>query len=125
VDDGVDFLGYRISIENVCIRHSSYQRMFKNILKVITDYRYRKRDETTLFRLNLKITGCRVGGKRRGWMMFFARTEDMSQLAFLDKFVETQLARVGFPAEHQNRVKKFIKSYHEIRYRINDTNYIP
>jgi len=125
VENGIDFLGYRISEENVSIRDSSYKRMFKNILKVITDYRYRKRDEKTLFRLNLKITGCRIDGKRRGWMMFFCRTEDTSQLAFLDQFVRRQLAKAGFPKELQSNVKTFVKSYHEIRYRYYHTNYIP
>jgi RNA-directed DNA polymerase len=54
VSDGVDFLGYRISINKVSIRQSSYRRMFKNVLKVITDYNYRNDVERLVFRLNLK-----------------------------------------------------------------------
>lgn len=125
VEDGIDFLGYHISIQKVCVRDSSYRRMFKNLLKVITDFRYRKRVDRTLFRLNLKITGCIIGGKRRGWMMFFSRTEDKSQLAFLDRFVKDQLRRVEFPIEDRTRVKTIIKTYHEIRYNLAETKYIP
>ena len=125
IDEGVDFLGYRLSREQVSIRKSSYDRMFRNVLKVITDYRYRQDPERTLFRLNLKISGCKVDNKRRGWMMFFARTEDKSQLAYLDRFVRDQLLRVGFPVELRNRVKTFIKSYHQIRYNLQDSLYIP
>ncbi len=77
VEDGVDFLGYRICIDRVSIRQSSYRRMFKNLLKVITDYRYRRDAGRLEFRLNLKITGCIVDGRRRGWMMFFSHTEDV------------------------------------------------
>jgi RNA-directed DNA polymerase len=122
---GVDFLGYRISIEAISIRDSSYRRMFKNILKVITDYRYKHDAGKLLFRLNLKITGCIVDNRRRGWMMFFSHTEDMKQLAHLDAFVIQQLSRINFPKDQLSRIKRFIKSYHEIRFNINSTVYIP
>ena len=125
VSTGVDFLGYRISIEKVSIRKSSFKRMFKNILKVITDYRYRKDNDRLIFRLNLKITGCVVDGRRRGWMMFFSHTEDMNQLAHLDAFVRQQLLRVGCPNDQSRNVKRFVKSYHEIRYNLNETKYVP
>jgi retron-type reverse transcriptase len=125
VSDGVDFLGYRICPEKVSIRKSSYRRMFKNVLKVVTDYRYRKDANRLIFRLNLKITGCIVDGRRRGWMMFFSRTEDMSQLAHLDSFIFRQLLRVGFPKSRISQIKRFVKSYYEIRYNLSDTVYIP
>lgn len=125
IEEGIDFLGYRLSREQVSIRKSSYDRMFKNILKVVTDFHYRHNPERTLFRLNLKISGCKVDNKRRGWMMFFARTEDKSQLAFLDRFVRNQLKRVEFPDEFRTKVKTFVKSYHQIRYNLHESDYIP
>lgn len=125
VDDGVDFLGYRISVELISVRESSYKKMFKNILKVITDFRYRKNMEKLIFRLNLKITGCIVDAKRRGWMMFFSHSENMNQLAHLDAFIARQLTRVAFPFSEMIQIKRFIKSYHEIRYSIAETKYIP
>lgn len=125
VSDGVDFLGYRICVEKVSIRDSSYRRMFKNLLKVITDYRYRKDVNRLIFRLNLKITGCVVDNKRRGWMMFFSHTEDLSQLAHLDAFIKQQLVRVNFPQQQFGGIKRFVKSYHEIRFNLTATQYIP
>jgi hypothetical protein len=125
VVEGVDFLGYRICPDKVSIRDSSFRRMFKNILKVITEYRYRQDTDRLVFRLNLKITGCTVDGRRRGWMMFFSHTEDMSQLSHLDAFVKQQLNRVDVPRKEQQRIKRFIKAYHEIRYNITLTGYIP
>jgi hypothetical protein len=125
VGDGIDFLGYRISVDSVSIRKSSYRRMFKNILKVITDYRYRRDINRLIFRLNLKITGCTVDARRRGWMMFFSHTEDTKQLSHLDDFVKAQLRRVGFPADRIVDIKRFVKSYHEIKYNLRNTNYIP
>lgn len=125
VTEGIDFLGYHISVKQVSIRKSSFQRMFKNVLKVITDYRYRRDADRTLFRLNLKISGCQLDGKRRGWMMFFSQTENLNQLQFLDRFVKQQLGRVGFPTDRIIEAKTFVKSYHEIKFNLAESSYIP
>jgi RNA-directed DNA polymerase len=124
-EDGIEYLGYHISRSIIRVRKSSFRRMFKNISKVVTDYRYRKDVERFIFRINLKITGCIIDQKRRGWMMFFSRTEDMGQLAHLDRFVKNQLRFVGCPPENIGRLKTFVKSYHEINFNINHTSYIP
>ncbi|GGN52646.1 hypothetical protein GCM10011349_26390 [Novosphingobium indicum] len=58
-------------------------------------------------------------------MMFFSRTENLQQLSHLDAFVQQQLQRVGFPNDHRPRIKRFIKSYHEICYNLNETAYVP
>lgn len=125
VTDGIDFLGYNICIDRVSIRKSSYKKMFNNLLRVITDYRYRNNIDRLKFRLNLKITGCIVDSRRRGWLMFFSYTEDKTQLSHLDAFLRSQLIRVGFPKDQLPSIKTFIKSYHEIRYNLSQTNYIP
>ena len=125
VSEGIDFLGYHISVDQISIRKSSFQRMFKSILKVITDYRYRRDNDRMLFRLNLKISGCQMDEKRRGWMMFFSLTENLKQLQYLDRFVKRQLHRVGFPDERIAEAKTFVKSYHEIRFNLSDSSYIP
>lgn len=125
VNDGIDFLGYRICVDKVSIRESSYRRMFKNLLKVITDFRYTRKLDRFLFRINLKITGCIVDQRRRGWMMFFSHTEDLSQLTYLDRFLHRQLSRVKFPANQISKIKSFVKSYHEIRYNLAHGTYVP
>ena len=58
-------------------------------------------------------------------MMFFSYTENISQLAFLDKFVRDHLRRLKFPEERSAEIRRFVKSYHEIRNRIEETEYIP
>jgi RNA-directed DNA polymerase len=125
VSNGIDYLGYHITSRIVSVRDSSFRRMFKNILKVVTDYRYRRDDERLIFRLNLKITGCLTDNKRRGWMMFFSRTENMLQLSHLDSFVKQQLLRVGFPLNRHNEIKRFIRSYHQICFNLEKSEYIP
>ncbi|MCP3728854.1 reverse transcriptase domain-containing protein [Sphingomonas sp. MG17] len=125
VSGGIDFLGYRVGVDQVSIRDSSYKRMFTNLQSVLTDFRYRKDIRRTIFRVNLKITGCIVDGRRRGWMMFFSYTECISQLKYLDVFLANQLSRIDFPHAQRIAIKSFVKSYHEIRFNINNTSYIP
>lgn len=125
VSGGIDFLGYRICVDQISIRDSSYKRMFLNLQNVLTDFRYRKDIRRTIFRINLKITGCIVDARRRGWMMFFSYTECISQLKYLDVYLSKQLNRVNFPADQRHTIKSFVKSYHEIRYNLDNTAYIP
>lgn len=124
-EHGIDYLGYRITHEKISVRNSSFRRMFKNISKVMTDFRYKPNLERFIFRLNLKITGCTIDKKRRGWMMFFSRTEDIRQLSHLDNFVIQQIKKFNFNKGEISRIKKFVKSYHEIRFNLNETSYIP
>ncbi|WP_226019728.1 RNA-directed DNA polymerase [Novosphingobium sp. FKTRR1] len=125
LQEGIDFLGYRIEKNNLSIRKSSYDRMFKNILKIVTEYKYSKEYDRSLYKLNLKITGCIFDERKRGWMMFFSRTENISQLRALDIFVKNQMLKAGFPKKGISNLKSFVKSYHEIRYNLNETKYIP
>lgn len=125
LSDGAEYLGYVLRPGNISIRKSSIDRMFGNILKIITQIKYNKKNlDRSIFRLNLKITGCLVNGGRRGWMMFFSQSDDLSQIAYLDKFVADNLRSIGIDPS-VNGVKRFLKSYHEIRYNIEKSKYIP
>jgi retron-type reverse transcriptase len=124
IGEGIEYLGYHITPKKISIRSSSYRKMFLNLLRVITNFRYKGDDDKFIFRLNLKISGCIIDGKRRGWLMFFSQTEDVSQLKFLDKFISRQLIRIG-ALKHETAVKKFVKAYHEIRYKGENSSYIP
>lgn len=124
-DDGIDYLGYNITRDRISVRKSSFRRMFKNISKVTTDFRFRGDLDRFLFRINLKITGCIIEQRRRGWLMFFSRTENMRQLSHLDNFVKNQARSLGLEENHISRIKRFVKSYHEINYNISKTQYIP
>lgn len=125
IGDGIDFLGYRIDVERISIRKSSYDKMFKRILEVITDYKYTKDLNKLIYRINIRITGCIFGDKKRGWMFFFSRTENLSQLKSLDAFVIKSMRGLGVNEEAILSIKKFVKSYYEIRFNVNDSKYIP
>lgn len=81
-----------------------------------------------LWRLNLRITGCRVteDGKsyqRYGWLYYYSRSDDLAYFAKLDYLLRKIAKRRGIllPAE----TKSFKKAYYEIRYREGKTLYIP
>lgn len=120
---GVDYLGYHIRSSAVRVRDSSYKRMMANLMSVVTSAKYKNQQPRILVRINLKITGCIVDGKRFGWMFFFSMTEDVGQLKRLDRFVAQLWRRAGFPST--SRPKTFVKTYHEIRFNGATTTYIP
>lgn len=124
IGDGVEYLGFHIKESGVSVRDSSYRKMFSTIASVITEYRYRARRDKLIWRLNLKISGCRFEGKNYGWMFFFLQTDDLVQLSRLDAFVQRQLERYSL-GDFANSVKRFIKAYHEIRFNLDHTSYIP
>ncbi|OOG73891.1 RNA-directed DNA polymerase (reverse transcriptase) protein [Sinorhizobium sp. A49] len=119
----VDYLGYRLSPNLVSVRQSSYQRMMENIMSVITAGKYKHQPKRTLLKLNIKITGCIMNEKRFGWMFFFSMTEDINQLKRLDRFVKMQWEKTGLA--QFGKPKKFVKTFHEIRYNTAETKYIP
>lgn len=123
MSQGVEYLGFKVTNTDISVRPSSYKKMFTNLLKVFTNYKYSKNTERFIFRLNLKIAGCIFEGKRRGWMFFFAQSEDISQLKYLDEFVADLLKK--HKLDHlSDQIKTFTKAYHEIRYRVGQTQYI-
>lgn len=124
VVEGIDYLGYHLTPSNISVRASSYNRMFANLSKVFTLYKYRKNLNQFILKLNLRITGCIVDGKRKGWLMFFSQTDDLSQLKYLDDFVTKQCKKYNVNSLDVH-VSRFIKSYHEIRFKGVDSEYIP
>jgi RNA-directed DNA polymerase len=123
LSSGVDYLGYHLKPGVVSVRKSSYRRMMDAIMGVLTASKYSNNNKRVLIRLNLKITGCISDGKRFGWMFFFSMTTDVNQLRRLDRFVQRAWLHAGM--EKYGRPKTFVKTYHEIRYRLNETKYIP
>jgi RNA-directed DNA polymerase len=124
IGEGIDYLGYRITPQKNSVRTSSYNRMFANLSKVFTSYKYKKNIRQFLFKLNIRITGCVVDGKRKGWLMFFSQTDDVSQLKYLDQFVESQCKKLNVDTD-KAVISRFVKAYHEIRYRGVGSSYIP
>lgn len=126
LSEGIQYLGYEISPTQISIRDNSLAKMFNNLAKVLTCFKYRRereRDrERHLFRLNLKITGCVINNTRRGWLMFFSQTDNVSQLSYLDSWLRSELRGKEVDL---TLVKSFKKSYYEIRYNLESSGYVP
>lgn len=124
ISDGTDYLGFTISDQKLRIREKSYKKMFRAIVGCLRGLESRKRKEHILWRLNLIVTGCRFEKKSVGWVFFFRQSEDMKQFHRMDLFVRQQLAAHGLD-DDLKRVKRFVKTYREIRFNRDKTNYIP
>nr|WP_250808760.1 reverse transcriptase domain-containing protein [Neorhizobium tomejilense] len=123
LSEGVDYLGYNITPSMIAVRRSSYRRMMENIMGVMTSAKYKPSTKKIMLRLNLKVTGCIMNGKRYGWMFFFSMTEDTKQLRRLDRFVSRLWRR--YDMEKYGKPKTFVKTYHEIKFNSAATKYIP
>lgn len=121
--DGIDYLGYRYCLSDIEVRNTSFKKMFANIMKIISAMKYSKRRDVLIWKLNLRISGCKFGGRKIGWLFFFSQSKNTQQLKQLDAFVSTQARRVLTSSECK-KVKTFIKAYHEIRFNVNDSSYI-
>lgn len=124
VGSGVDYLGYRFVGGRLSVRKSSYDRMFSNLMKIITNTKHHKDFSSGLFKLNLRITGCRFEGEKVGWLNYFSQITDMHQLKKLDLFVSKNAKNI-FPEDDVANIKSFIKAYHEIAFNFRETIYIP
>lgn len=123
LSDGVEYLGYRLKPNNLSVRHSSYRKMIDNIMAVMTSARYSTNHRRVLTRLNLKISGCIFNERRMGWMFFFSMSDDVSQLNRLDAFITSTWKNLGM--ERYGLPKKFVKTYHEIKFNLANSRYIP
>lgn len=124
IDQGVDYLGFNISDTSIMVRAKSYRRMFDAIIRVFARKEHENSIEALLWKLNLRISGCRFEQRSIGWMFFFRQTEHMGQLHRLDNFVRKQMTLAGLKTE-LGKVKSFVKAYREIRYNRDETSYIP
>ncbi|MBB3412064.1 retron-type reverse transcriptase [Rhizobium sp. BK316] len=120
---GVDYLGYHLTPAKVSIRKSSYRNIMEALVSVTTAAKYKPSDRRQMRRLNLKITGCFVNGKRYGAMFYFSMTDDIGQLKRLDRFVDRLWKKADFTK--YGKAKTFVKTFHEIKYNLATTKYIP
>ena len=121
---GVEYLGYEFQLSEVRVRKSSQQKLFASLMSVITDLKYKGKKTAAIWRLNLRASGCVYKGKKIGWMFYFAQTNDIKQLSWIDRFVKSKTKKL-LTNDDQKNLKRFVKSYHEIRYNFEKSNYFP
>lgn len=124
VEDGTDYLGYRVRQSGLSIRERSYKKMFHAIVGCLRTLKGTATTEQVLWKLNLIVSGCRFEERSVGWIFFFRQSTDMKQLLRMDAFLSKQMGEYGL-AHMRDRVKSFVKAYREVRYNREKTKYIP
>lgn len=121
INEPFEFLGYKFEDKLISVRETSIQKMYGNIIKLFTLYKNKKyfSKEEFITRLNLKITGCVIDGKKYGWISFFSLINDYTLLFMLDKFVEKSCKNFNINYEE---IKKFSRAIYEIK--DPNTNYL-
>lgn len=124
INDPFDFLGYSFYNKIISIRKKSQDKIREKIIKICSSYKYSKKKDLELFRfkLNLKITGCIYNDKKYGWLFYFSQTNDLELIHSLDHFVKVQIKRF---IHQEIEIKRFSKTFYQIRYNLNKTKYIP
>ena len=124
VTEGVEYLGYSIAKNRVLVRNSSLRKMYDNISKVIARHKKHQNHSKLIFQINLKVTGCVCNNKRLGWVSFFSEITDLHQLKQLDMHLDERFKKIT-PGVSVIERKRFVKSYYEWKYKIDQTSYIP
>lgn len=114
IEEPFEFLGYRFDGELITPRESSAQKMFENLNALFTQYKHEGFKDKNWFytRLNFKITGCIIDGKRYGWIHYFSMINDHELLFRLDKFIENKCQELSLD---YSKIKKYSRSIYEIR----------
>lgn len=125
INDIFHFLGYKLSDELISVRVESYNNLCNSIINIFTQFKHSNVKDLDIFywKLNLRITGCKYEDKKFGWMFFFSQIDDLTLLFRLDKFIESLCNK--FNIKDITKIKKFIRTYYEIRKNRTNTNYIP
>lgn len=120
--EAFEFLGYRFERELISVRERSSQKMFQNLSGLFTQYKSGHFFTNKEFykKLNLKITGCIISGKRYGWIHFFSMINDHELLFSLDRFIEKKCDKLELD---YSKVKRYTRAIYEIK--DEDSDYIP
>lgn len=119
------FLGYEWNGYKFTVRPSSKFKLENSLLKTFTEYKYSRLDiPSFLWRLNLRITGCKYNDKKYGWLFFFSQIDDFSLLYHFDHLISKWLEQYEINID-RNLIKRYVRVYHEIRLNLNGTKYIP
>lgn len=124
ISEEFDYLGYVFTHEIVSVRDRSRHKLESSIIRMLTAYRRARSPNAPLlrFKLNLRITGCVLDGRKFGWLFYFSQLTDEEILHRLDSFVskilkQNSISLVG--------IKRFVRAWKEMTLNFTDTHYIP
>lgn len=135
LSDPFSFLGYQVEGGHIIIRRESILRFESSIAKIFTAYRHKVATARTPkdmerarayceWKVNLRITGCFFGGKRRGWASYFSQITSTAPLRSVNHTIRNLTKR--FSLDGKIKIKSLIKTFYELqRGRAGNHAYIP
>lgn len=139
-ENRITYLGYSINQGRISIAEKNIQNQINKIAAKITWYKKRIKDKdlrhkwlqddkkfNTVFvnELNELISGAINNSKSYGWLFYFSEIEDIPLLYKMDTIV-TNLTNslYGYLSKMEiQKIKKFVRAYHEIRYNRDKSRY--
>ncbi len=119
------YLGYSFSGVLVTVKKQNQQKLIDSLIDTLAQHKYSIGQSYKIleWRLNLRITGCVFDKKKYGWMFFFSQIDDLRLLHHLDYEIKELLKRFEIDTE-KIRIKRFVRTFHEILKNRSKTSYI-
>lgn len=119
----VVYLGYSISADKVTVRSATEKKLMTSIMEIIFGATS-ETQERAIWRVNLRITGCKFFDSNVGWMFYFSQINDVSLLTKMDIQIKAAVVR-KFGSEAASGVKRLVKAYHQIKHNHRESTYFP
>lgn len=126
VVNGFEYLGYKFNRGQVSVRESSVLKIEQSVEELFKKLNGHN-NHYIEWKLNLKITGFVWNQHKYGWLFFYSQITDMTVLFHLDHLIIKLCKRYHGNEKLPNilRIKRFVKSYMEIKNALHKTKYIP
>lgn len=120
--DPFDYLGYTICDQKIGVREASINKLKSSLVDIFVSHKHSKQKNLDFltWRLNLRITGCIMDEKCKGWLFFFSEINDEQILHQLDFFVNQLCKRFDVKI----KTKKFVRSFYQINHKKHISTYI-
>lgn len=122
VEQGFEYLGYRINSLMVTVRRSGVLKIEQSIEDLFRTIR-NNNIKYIQWKINLKITGFILEKKKYGWLFFYSQITDLTLLFHLDDVVRKLIERYGLNGKL--KIKRFVRTYAEMHKALHVTRYIP
>lgn len=126
IKKGFEYLGYKFDSTTISARESTVLKYETSLEQLFSSYKHAQNPSLKLleWKLNLKITGCIIDGKKYGWLFYFSQIDDMNLITHFDCLIAKFSKRFKI-TESNLSFKRFKRTYYEIKYNLHSSNYIP
>jgi RNA-directed DNA polymerase len=117
------YLGYSIGGGKITVRPETEKKLMTSIMEIIFGATVQTLDRA-IWRVNLRISGCKLFGTTVGWIFYFSQIDHVSLLTKMDVQIR-RAAEKKFGSVAAARLKRLVKAYHQAKYDRQDSGYFP